>query len=168
MAQNRLLIDYKLCFGCYACEIACKQENDLPVGPRWIIVKIVGPRKIEGKLTMDFVPLTCMHCDHPPCIEACPVDAITKREDGIVLISSEHCIGCLVCLQACPFGAIQWDSNRNSIGKCNLCLSRIERGLKPACVQACPAGAIQYGEVNAIINQARQTKALKKVISNIP
>lgn len=159
MGEKRLFIDYTLCFGCYACEIACKQENNLPVGPKWISVKTVGPRKINGKLVMDYIPMTCMHCSNAPCIPACPEDAIIKQDDGIVLISSELCIGCLACLQVCPFGALQFNSERDIVEKCNLCMHRLEKGLKPACVQTCPAEAIYFGNINEIIEKLRQRRA---------
>jgi len=111
-------------------------------------------------LVMDFVPMTCMHCTKPPCLDACPVNAITKREDGIVLISSDDCIGCLACLQACPFGAIQVNPILDLAEKCNLCLPRIEKGAPPACVQACPAGAIKFGEIHTMTEELRQQKAI--------
>ena len=159
MTHYRLFIEYDLCFGCYACEVACKQENDLPVGPRWIRVKTVGPRWINGELVMDFVPMTCMHCSNAPCMDACPQDAITRREDGVVLISPDLCIGCLACLQVCPFGAPQFNPDRDIVEKCNLCVNRIEKGDLPACVQACPAGAILFGDVNKITEKIRQRRA---------
>ena len=159
MTKNKLFIDYELCFGCYACEVACKQENGLPPGPKWISVKTVGPRKIDGKLVMDFVPLTCMHCGKAPCIDACPEGAINKRDDGIVLISPELCIGCLACLQVCPFSALQFNEERDLVEKCDLCVHRIEHDLKPACVQACPAGAIYFDDANEITEKLRQRRA---------
>ena len=112
-----------------------------------------------GKLIMEFVPMTCRHCSNAPCIAACPEDAIYKRDDGIVLISSDLCIGCLACLQACPFSAIQFNEHQKSVNKCTLCHHRLEAGLKPACVQTCPAGAIQYGDINEITEQYRQQRA---------
>jgi Fe-S-cluster-containing dehydrogenase component len=159
MNQNALLVDYDLCFGCHACEVACKQENNLPVGPKWIEVITVGPRKVDGKLVMDFVPMTCMHCIDAPCAAACPVGAITKREDGIVDLSSGLCIGCLACLLVCPFGALQFNPERNTVAKCSLCHHRLEKGLKPACVQACPAGAIYFGDINEITKKTRRRRA---------
>jgi Fe-S-cluster-containing dehydrogenase component len=159
VAQYRLFIDYDLCFGCYACEVACKQENQLPVGPKWISVKTVGPKMAAGKLVMDFIPMTCRHCSNAPCITACPEDAITKRNDGIVLITSELCIGCLACIEVCPFGAPQFNAEREIVEKCHLCHHRLDRGLQPACVQACPAGAISYGDMNGITENLRQRLA---------
>lgn len=159
MVRYGLLVDHKLCFGCYACEIACKQENDLPVGPRWIRVITVGPKKVNGKLVMDFVPMTCVHCAKPPCAEACPVNAITKRADGIVLIDGELCIGCNACIPACPFRALQVNPETGIAEKCTLCVDRVEKGLKPSCVQHCPAGAICFGEINKITEEARKREA---------
>lgn len=160
MTRYRLFIQYDLCFGCYACEVACKQENGLPVGLSWLSVKQIGPRQINGKLMMDFVPMTCMHCSKPPCMDVCPVEAITKREDGIVLISADLCIGCQACLPACPFGAPQFNTDTDVVEKCNLCMHRIEKGLSPACAQACPAGAIRFGDSHAITEKIRAQKAI--------
>jgi Fe-S-cluster-containing dehydrogenase component len=160
MARYGILIDYRLCFACYACEVACKQENNLPVGPRWIRVITVGPRKVNGKLVMDFVPMTCMHCGKPSCIDACPVKAITKREDGIVLIDAGLCNGCGACIEACPFTAPQFNPKTNRVEKCTLCVHRVEKGLKPSCVQHCPAGAIYFGDVNQITEEARKKRAV--------
>ena len=159
MSQYALLVDYKLCFDCKACEVACKQANDLPVGPRWIQVITVGPKKVGERLIVDFIPMTCRHCAKPPCIGACPTDAIIKRQDGIVIINSELCNGCMACIPACPFAALQYNPEKNIVDKCNMCLNRVENGLKPACVQACPSKAIYFGETNDIIQQMRQQRA---------
>jgi Fe-S-cluster-containing dehydrogenase component len=159
MPQYTLMIDYKLCFDCKACEVACKQENDLPVGPRWIRVVTVGPRKVGDRLIVDFVPMTCAHCAKPPCIDACPTKAITKRQDGIVVIEPSLCNGCMACIPACPFAAPQFNPKKNVVEKCNLCLDRVEKGLRPSCVQACPSGAIYFGEVNQVIQLMREQRA---------
>jgi DMSO reductase iron-sulfur subunit len=159
VAFHRLFVDHELCFGCYACEVACKQENNLPVGAKWIRVITEGPSYVNGKLSMSYIPMTCRHCTNAPCISACPQDAITRRQDGIVTINAESCIGCLECLSACPFGAPQFNSERDIVEKCNLCVDRVEKGLAPACAQACPAGAIYYGDINEITEKVRQRKA---------
>jgi len=143
-----LMTDAKLCIGCHACEVACKQEFDLPVGPRWIRVVQVGPRKVGGKLRMDFVPVYCRHCGKPPCADVCPVKAITKRSDGIVLVNKELCIGCKRCLEACPFGVMQFNAKKAAAEMCNLCVHRVDKGLAPRCIQHCPTGALFFGDPN--------------------
>ena len=157
MTQYTLIIDVERCVGCYACEVACKQENNISIGnPSWIKVVQVGP-KLEGdKLVMHFVPTVCKHCGNPPCIEACPEDAISKREDGIVLIDAELCIGCKACIEACPFKVPQFNPETNLVEKCTLCVHRIEKGLKPNCVTHCPAEAIFFGEPAKLAKQLRE------------
>ncbi len=157
--MKRLYIDFEFCFGCHACEVACKQENNLPPGPKWISVKTVGPYFVEGKLRMDFIPMTCKHCVKAPCIEACPSEAITQREDGVVLMVADNCIGCLACIEVCPFGALQFNEERGIAEKCHLCHHRIEQGQDPACVQACQAQAIHYTEISDINTATRRGKA---------
>jgi len=154
-----LLVDTALCYGCYTCEIACKQEHNLPAGPRLIRVTKVGPRRVLGKLTMDFYPVHCMHCAKPACLEACPVDAISKRPDGVVLFHTEKCIGCLACVEACPFGVPQYNSVNNVVQNCDLCIRRIDNGLKPACVHHCPTGALFFGDVGTFEKQRGQRRA---------
>ncbi|MCX6012003.1 MAG: 4Fe-4S dicluster domain-containing protein [Chloroflexi bacterium] len=158
MSKYALLVDHKLCFGCKSCEIACKQTNDLPVGPRWIQVITVGPIKVGEGLKVDFVPMTCHHCAKPPCIDACPTGAIIKRADGIVTIDNELCNGCMACIPACFFTILQYNPDKNVIEKCNMCLDRIEKGMKPACVQVCPSKAIYFGETNNIIRQMQEQR----------
>ncbi len=85
MAEKRaLIVNTEDCVGCNACEIACKQEHSISVGPRWIRVYPDSPRKIDGKQQLRYMVAHCLHCSYPPCKDACPVGAIDKREDGIV------------------------------------------------------------------------------------
>jgi len=161
MGKKSLLVDMELCYGCFSCEVACKQEHQLGVGPHFIKVKQVGPTRIGGKLVMDFVPMACRHCGKPACIEACPEDAIYKRSDGIVLINEEKCTGCQLCIEACPFGAPQFIPEENIVQKCDLCVERIDQGLLPACVQVCPTGALIFGDPNLLSEQKRQRCAEK-------
>jgi len=125
------------CNGCHACEVACKQEHGLGVGPRLVRVIEKSPR---------FIPIYCHHCARPPCGDACPVEAITRNERGIVLINKEICIGCRECVEACPFGAMQYDDDQEYAVKCDLCHERIEAGEAPACSLACPAHCIAWGD----------------------
>ncbi|MBI2860004.1 MAG: 4Fe-4S binding protein [Chloroflexi bacterium] len=161
MTQRNLLIDSELCVGCQACEIACKQEHNLPVGPRWIRVVQVGPRPAGGRLVMSFHPTRCMNCGKPPCVDACPEGAITKRADGNVLINEALCTGCMACIEACPFDAPQFNQETNTVGMCTLCAHRTDYGLMPACSLACPTGAIQFGEINSLIEKKRAERAAR-------
>jgi Fe-S-cluster-containing dehydrogenase component len=141
-----LLVDLDSCVRCYSCEIACRQENQLvsESKSRWCRVFTIGPRKVDGELHMDFVSVMCLQCDDPPCAYFCPVDAISKREDGIVVINEEICTGCKKCQYGCPYGAMQFNAVTQKAGKCNLCLSRTECGIEPSCVQHCIGGSLRF------------------------
>ena len=102
MEKISLIFDRKNCMGCHACEVACKQEHGLGVGPRLVYVLEKSP---------DFIPVYCHHCAKAPCKHACPVEAISRNEQGIVLIDGDLCIGCRECVEACPFGAMQYEEN---------------------------------------------------------
>ena len=167
MGQLALLVDHELCFDCKACEVACKQENNVPAGLKWITVIPVGPKKVGDNLVAEFLPTTCLHCAKPPCAEVCPTKAIKKRGDGIVVIDEELCIGCGDCIPACPFSVIGIDPQKNVAQKCTLCLHRIEKGLTPACVQSCQAGAIYFGDINEISLRIRQERAQRRRMERI-
>ena len=145
--EYALMVNTQDCIGCNTCEVACKQEHDLPVGPRWIRVHHDDLREIEGKIQLRYIVIHCMHCSRPSCKDACPVDAITKRDDGVVLIDEELCIGCKDCIEACPLGVMQFDEEKNIAQKCDLCVQRLDRGVLPACVAACPGHCIYYGDI---------------------
>ena len=155
-----LMVNTADCVGCYACEVACKQTHNLPVGPGWIKVYADPPRLIEGKQQQRYTVTHCLHCSRPPCKDACPVNAISKRQDGIVLIDEGLCTGCKDCIDACPLGVMQFDEGKNVAMKCNLCVDRIDKGLKPACVNACPSHCIYYGDTNEIIDKMGKHKLL--------
>ena len=158
MTQYALLVDEKRCVGCQTCEVACKQENSLPVGPKWMAV-ISRIKEVDGKLVMSFSLIRCRHCANPPCIPACPTNAITTRTDGIVLIHQELCDGCMACIEACPFGAPQFNPEKNTVEMCTLCVHRIEKALKPACVQHCPSEALHFGDINELAQVIRERRA---------
>jgi Fe-S-cluster-containing dehydrogenase component len=144
MPERVLLIDVDKCVGCYACEVACKQENGLDLSSRWCLVTRVGPRKIQDSLHMDFVTGVCIHCDVPACSLVCPTGAIFKREDGIVIICEEKCTGCGLCVHGCPYGVIYQSKEGTIPGKCSLCVDRVDQGLEPSCVQHCISGSLQF------------------------
>lgn len=140
MAIVSLMFFKKDCTGCHACEVACKQEHALGVGPRLVRVIEKSP---------DFKPVYCHHCAKAPCREACPVEAITRNGRGIVLIDHDLCIGCKACVEACPFGAMQFDDDRELALKCDMCIERQNEDKRPACASICPTGCIFFGDFRA-------------------
>lgn len=142
MAKYSLIFKKRDCMGCHACEVACKQEHHLPVGPRLVRVIEKSP---------DFIPIYCHHCAKAPCMEACPEKAIFKNELGVVLLRKELCIGCMACVEACPFGAMQFLEEENVAVKCDLCVHRIVEGKPPACATVCPTRCIVHGEAQKIV-----------------
>jgi Fe-S-cluster-containing dehydrogenase component len=131
---------------CFACEIACRQENNLSPESksRWCRVQTIPPREVGGELHLDFVPVMCLQCEDPMCAQFCPVEAIARKEDGRVLIDEEKCVGCRQCIAGCPYGAMYFNEVTGKAGKCNLCLSRVDSGIEPSCVQHCIGGALRF------------------------
>lgn len=148
-----LVIDLERCIGCHTCTISCKFENNIEKGSG-IRVETVGgpqvdtPKGIFPNLTMHYLPIPCMHCKEPPCLEACPVEAITKRDDGIVLIDEDKCDGCQTCISACPYGTIIFDDENDVAVKCSLCSHRIDEGQDPFCVVCCETEAMYFGDLD--------------------
>lgn len=140
-----IVFNKERCTGCRACEGACKQENNLPVGVRWRVINM----NVEGiypDLKKIYQQSVCRHCAKPKCCAACPAGAIWKEEaSGIVLVDAERCSGCRECIKACPFDAMNFDEDRQKAGKCTLCNSRIKQGLLPACVANCMGLALDLG-----------------------
>ncbi|MFH0769480.1 MAG: 4Fe-4S dicluster domain-containing protein [Chloroflexota bacterium] len=162
--EYSLFVNTDYCMGCTTCEVACKQEHELPVGPRWIRVHADVPRKIAGKPVLRYLVSHCVHCSHPPCKNVCPVNAITKREDGVVLIDEELCTGCGDCVEACPLKVIQ--INNEKAQKCDLCVDRLDRGLQPACVAACPSNCIYFGDISEVISKTGKNNLLLRYKGN--
>ena len=140
-----LTIDNHLCWGCKTCEVACKQENRAADGVKLIAVRESGPGSRNGQPDFAFRVNVCRHCDDPPCAGVCPVEAIARREDGIVFLDTTLCIGCQACIDACPYEAVAFDENKAVAQKCNLCCHRVENGLIPACADnVCLAHCIHF------------------------
>ena len=152
MGKVTLMVFSKDCMGCHACEVACKQEHGLGVGPRFIKVIENAPF---------YIPVYCHHCARPPCGEVCPDGAITRNERGIVLVDHDVCVGCKACIEACPFGAMQFDEEREVALMCDLCYERLENNQEPACSQACPTGCITWGDM-ATISQEIERRLLQE------
>ena len=141
------VIDNRKCIGCHACSTACKSENQVPLGVHrtWVKYTETG-RYPDTRRT--FQVTRCNHCANPPCVRICPVGAMYQRNDGIVEFSSDACIGCKACLQACPYDAIHIDPETGTAAKCHYCGHRVEGGLEPACVVVCPEHAIIAGDMD--------------------
>lgn len=156
--QKIFYVDTDRCMNCRACEVACKMEQNLTAGPRYLVVTETEVTR-EDRDHCEFFPMNCMHCGNPPCAKVCPVNAITKRmEDGVVVVDQSKCIGCRVCLWACPFGAPQVGIN-GKMEKCNLCLHSLVEGALPACARACCGEAIKVGTMEEIIAYVREKYA---------
>ena len=166
--------DSTRCIACHACQVACKRwwelkaesttlsagentewTNPPDLTPRtWVLVKFVGKGKGED-FKWHFVQERCMHCENPSCRNACPVGAITKYDEGPVVINVDQCIGCKYCVYECPFKIPRYDPVTNKAYKCTMCPDRIKEGLEPACVQACPTNALEFGEREEMLAQAK-------------
>jgi DMSO reductase iron-sulfur subunit len=133
------------CIACHACESACSEKNDLPAH---LAFRAVG--YVEGGTYPEYtrmnISMACNHCDDPVCLKGCPTRAYTKfAEYGAVLQDPDICFGCGYCTWVCPYNAPQLDTSAGHVSKCNMCVDRLEVGLKPACVSACLAGALDFG-----------------------
>ncbi|TAK89910.1 MAG: aspartate carbamoyltransferase [Burkholderiaceae bacterium] len=146
------------CIACHACEAACSEKNDLPAH---ISFRSVG--YVEGGTYPDFkrmnISMACNHCDDPVCLKGCPTRAYTKfAEYGAVLQDPDICFGCGYCTWVCPYNAPQLDPIKGQVSKCNMCVDRLEVGLKPACAAACLAGALDFGVIETAPANRVQTK----------
>lgn len=149
-------IDQEGCIGCFTCQIACKDKNDLQVGEYWREVhEFTGGSSEErdGVLYSNvyafWLSMACNHCESPTCVDNCPTGAMHKRnEDGIVLVDQDKCIGCGMCVWSCPYGAPQLIGKTSS--KCNFCIDLLKEGKDPACVAACFMRAIHYGPIDEL------------------
>ena len=169
--------DTTVCIGCKACEVACKQWNQLPStnggltmlsgnsydntrrldGIHWRHVKFIeqfSPDRRDARwLLMSDV---CKHCVQAGCLEVCPTGAIIRTEFDTVVIQSNVCNGCRDCIAACPFGVIEMNPSSRTAQKCTLCYDRLQAGLEPACSQACPTQSIQFGTIKELRDRAEK------------
>ncbi|MGO4742275.1 4Fe-4S dicluster domain-containing protein [Serratia quinivorans] len=145
--QYGFLVDMRGCYGCKTCSMACKSENATPAGVLWRRVREFSS---DDPNAMAFISMSCNHCDDPQCMKVCPADTYTKRPDGIVVQDHDKCIGCRMCIMACPYNAPVFDPVEGKTSKCNLCAERLDEGLLPRCVESCPAGVLQFGDIDEL------------------
>lgn len=145
--QYGFVIDQRKCIGCHACTVACKSENEVPVGNfrTWVKYTEIGSFPTVKR---HFAVLRCNQCTNAPCITICPVTALSKRDDGIVDLDKDACVGCKACIQACPYDAIYLNEDTGGAEKCHYCAHRVEQNLKPACEVVCPEEAIISGDIS--------------------
>jgi len=156
------VIDNRKCIGCHACTVACKTENHVPLTVNRTWVKYVEKGTFPNTRRV-FQVTRCNHCENPPCVTICPVTAIYQRKDGIVDFSSDRCIGCKACMQACPYDSIYIDPDEGTAAKCHYCAHRTEVGLEPSCVVVCPEHAIIAGDLDACDGEIAQLIAREPV-----
>jgi len=187
MVKYAMIIDLDKCVGCQACVISCKEENSVLSStpeeyakkrrPLWNRVITEYKEGEYPNVNASVMPIICNHCENPPCVPVCPVDATYKREDGgMVLQRYERCIGCKYCMVACPYGQrffnftqqpeLEYhnpDVPRREAGvveKCTFCVHRLDKakaenkkigspdGVVPACTEACPVGTRTFGDLD--------------------
>ncbi|MBT7408130.1 MAG: dimethyl sulfoxide reductase anchor subunit [Methylococcales bacterium] len=146
------------CIGCHACESACSEKNDVP---SHFAFRSVG--FVEGGTYPNYqrlnISMACNHCDDPVCLKGCPTRAYTKfAEYGAVLQDPDICFGCGYCTWVCPYNAPQLDPVEGVVSKCNMCVDRLEVGLKPACVSACLGNALDFGVIENTPKNRTQVK----------
>jgi Fe-S-cluster-containing dehydrogenase component len=162
-----MVIDLSRCKSLKKCQTACNHMHQIHPDQNWI--KVYAMQDADHTAPY-WQPTTCMHCDEPPCVKVCPVDATFKREDGIVLIDSDRCIGCRFCMAACPYSTrvFNWEDpglskeiadkpyscetsvpqKTGTVGKCDFCPDMVRQGSLPHCVSACPNGVFMFGDMN--------------------
>jgi formate dehydrogenase iron-sulfur subunit len=182
MAQAKgFFTDTSVCIGCKACEVACKEWNQLKGdephfladsfdntgkldAENWRHVKFIEPSSLTAATTVGdgqawlMMSDVCKHCQHASCLEVCPTNAIVRTEFDTVFIQQETCNGCRNCISACPYGVIGFSESTGTVHKCTLCYDRLQNDMTPACAKACPTQSIQFGNLTDL--QAAADKRL--------
>lgn len=173
MTKYGMAISLDRCIGCQTCANACKMQNNVPMGMLWNRVITEGCDVIDGalgeypNLTRTYVPLACQHCENPACQRVCPTGATYKDDMGRVQIGYDKCIGCRMCMVACPYNArvFNWEEpvrdpdfnygdkdvpvrTKGVMEKCTMCKERTDRGDEPMCVVCCPTKARTFGDLD--------------------
>ena len=180
MTKLAIGIDLHRCIGCNTCSIACKMQNNVPDGMLWNRVLTEGVEMFDDavgvypNLSRTYLPVACQHCENPACMKVCPTAPTYKDEQGRVEIDYDRCIGCRMCMGACPYNArvFNWNEPARATGfhygdagvpvrprgvaeKCSLCKERTDRGDEPMCVHCCPGDARVFGDLDDPDRQCR-------------
>jgi formate dehydrogenase iron-sulfur subunit len=173
MGSKGFFTDTTVCIGCKACEVACKQWNQLPDDGAFFtgmsydntadlgastwrhVAFIERPVPQPDQATGDgfswlMMSDVCKHCQSAACLEACPTGAIVRTEHDSVFVQPDVCNGCGYCVTACPFGVIDRREDDGRAWKCTLCYDRLQDGMEPACAKACPTDSIQFGDIDEL------------------
>ena len=173
MTKLAIGINLRRCIGCNTCAVACKMQNNVPDGMLWNRVLTEGCERFDSaegtypNLSRTYLPLACQHCENPACERVCPTGATYKDDKGRVEIDYDKCIGCRMCMAACPYNARTFNWNepvratgagygdarvperaRGVMEKCTLCKERTDEGDEPMCVHCCPADARVFGDLD--------------------
>lgn len=156
--QYGFFIDSSKCTGCKTCQVSCKDEKDNSLGVHFRRVYEYGGgtwQQVAGIWQNDtftyYLSIACNHCDEPTCVQGCPTGAMHKRkQDGLVVVNQDVCIGCRYCEMRCPYGAPQYDHQKRVMSKCDGCYERVAEGLKPVCVESCPQHALDFDEIGKL------------------
>ncbi len=173
MTRLAIAINLHRCIGCQTCTLACKMQNNVPEGMTWNRVITEGCDILDGSLgtypnlSRTYLPIACQHCENPACLKVCPTGATYKDDKGRVQIDYDNCIGCRMCMAACPYNArsFNWSEPvrdpsfdygdkdvparvRGVAEKCTLCKELTDAGDEPMCVQCCPGIARTFGDLD--------------------
>jgi len=159
-------VDIGKCLACKSCELRCAVEHSKSKELYKAIFECPQP---QGRITVESeggfnIPLQCRQCEDAPCMKVCPSKAIDRFEnDQPVLINEERCIGCNLCIVACPFGVLKMNKSSKAVIKCDMCFARLQKGKLPTCVMACPSKALKFKTLKEI-SKEKKDKYLTSII----
>jgi len=164
--------DTSVCIGCKACEVACKEWNDVPAdglnflghsydnsgmlgADTWRHVAFIEQADRDDGFRWLMSSDVCKHCTHAACLDVCPTGSLFRTEFGTVVVQEDICNGCGYCVPACPYGVIDRREPDGRVWKCTLCYDRLKGAMEPACAQACPTDSIQFGPLDEMRGRAQ-------------
>jgi formate dehydrogenase iron-sulfur subunit len=171
-SRKAILVTPELCIGCRACQVACKSWNQLPAiqtrnngtyqnppdlaSAAYNMIQYSEVPSDQNPVRWLFLSRRCMHCEDAGCMTICPSPgALYRTESGAVAFDRDKCIGCKLCVNACPFDVPRYDAE-DKVTKCHLCFDRIDAGMEPACTKTCPTGALKFGNRDELVSAAKQ------------